>query len=79
MNRIKQNEYEREIKQLQNKLLEKDREINELHKMFLNKCEEIIGLRKKYRKIPLYTMDNYVEKTQGNRNDSESNKASKAS
>ena len=47
--------------------------------MFLNKCEEMIELRKKYRKIPLYTMDNYVEKTQGNRNDSESNKASKAS
>ena len=79
MNKLQQNEYEREIKQLQNKLLEKDREINELHKMFLNKCEEIIGLRKKYRKIPLYTMDNYVEKTQGNTNDSESNKASKAS
>ena len=79
MNKLQQNEYEKEIKQLQNKLLEKDREINELHKMFLNKCEEIIGLIKKYRTIPLYTMDNYVEKTQGNTNDNESNKASKTS
>jgi len=64
MNKLQQNEYEREISKLKNQLLVKDTEIKELHKVIDWKVAELIELRKKVRTIPLYTMDNYVEKTQ---------------
>ena len=59
MNKLQQNEYEREISKLKNKLLVKDTEIKELHKVIDWKVAELIELRKKVRTIPLYTMDNY--------------------
>ena len=79
MNKLQQNEYEREISKLKNQLLVKDTEIKELHKVIDWKVAELIELRKKVRTIPLYTMDNYVEKTQENTNGSKNNKACKTS
>ena len=79
MNKLQQNEYEREISKPKNQLLVKDTEIKELHKVIDWKVAELIELRKKVRTIPLYTMDNYVEKTQENTNGSKNNKAGKTS
>ena len=79
MNKLQQNEYEREISKLKNQLLVKDTEIKELHKVIDWEVAELIELRKKVRTIPLYTMDNYVEKTQDNTNGSKNNKDGKTS